>query len=209
MPGTLQEINSLRSIIDQLPPRDRRFASDLVSSYDRWGSLTPKQYPWVQKLIERVGPQQATSSEVQNGAALFGLFDSAKKTALKYPRITFNFSQDLNDCTYLHPATVASKYYGCLIITEDGGLRGKKYMGRLTPDNTFIPSHAITKEQAEHVLSRIRTMAEDPESALSQYGKLTGRCAMCNGRLKTDKSVMLGYGPVCAKKFGLNRKVTH
>jgi hypothetical protein len=56
------------------------------------------------------------------------------------------------------------------------------------------------------VLDAIELIALDPAAAAKAYGKLMGRCSFCNLPLTDDRSgssVEVGYGPVCAKKFGL------
>jgi hypothetical protein len=46
-------------------------------------------------------------------------------------------------------------------------------------------------------------LAKDPVGFAGSYGAATGRCCFCNKPLKTEESTAVGYGPVCADRFGL------
>lgn len=43
----------------------------------------------------------------------------------------------------------------------------------------------------------------DPEGVARAYGKRTGNCCFCSRELETKESLAVGYGPICADKFGL------
>ena len=46
-------------------------------------------------------------------------------------------------------------------------------------------------------------VAADPAAAAKAYGALMGRCSFCDTAITDEGSVEVGYGPVCAKRFGL------
>jgi len=46
-------------------------------------------------------------------------------------------------------------------------------------------------------------LVADPEKVVSEYGNLSGNCFACHKQLTDDRSIRVGYGKVCAKKFGL------
>ncbi len=48
-----------------------------------------------------------------------------------------------------------------------------------------------------------RKVAEDPEAAAVENGFLTGNCCFCHADLTDHRSTAMGYGPVCAKNYGL------
>jgi hypothetical protein len=74
------------------------------------------------------------------------------------------------------------------------------YYGRVMPDGNFFTGKDYTEEVGD-LLSR---MAKDPKKASLEQGRLTGRCCFCRKLLSEEKSTKLGYGPVCATKFGLS-----
>ena len=46
-------------------------------------------------------------------------------------------------------------------------------------------------------------LATDPSATVAAFGAKTGRCACCGRPLKTKESTTHGYGPTCAKNYGL------
>lgn len=60
---------------------------------------------------------------------------------------------------------------------------GWTYTGR-KPLYGLTPDHAVTPEQAK------------------RFGDVTGQCVMCGRRLTDERSISVGYGPVCAEQQG-------
>lgn len=50
---------------------------------------------------------------------------------------------------------------------------------------------------------RLDRFLADPEGEAVRAGKLSGHCSFCKSPLSTPESVSAGYGPVCAKHWGL------
>jgi hypothetical protein len=71
------------------------------------------------------------------------------------------------------------------------------------------PSGAVYGRQLEAnraVIDTLLAIAADPAAAAKAYGKLSGHCSFCHTKLTDDRSgssVEVGYGPVCAKNWGL------
>ena len=53
------------------------------------------------------------------------------------------------------------------------------------------------------MLQTLTAIAADPATAAKAYGALMARCSFCGHPLKDDGSVDVGYGPKCAKQWGL------
>ncbi len=53
--STPTNIETLRGLVATLDERSREFASSLISQFDTRGTLSPRQWPWVDTLIERAG----------------------------------------------------------------------------------------------------------------------------------------------------------
>jgi hypothetical protein len=81
------------------------------------------------------------------------------------------------------------KYPGFIgTIFEDGTLKFGKYCSdALKPD--FV--------------TMIENIAKDPVAFAKAYGHMHNRCCFCNIELTDPKSVGAGYGPVCAKNWGM------
>jgi len=76
------------------------------------------------------------------------------------------------------------------------------WLGRLTPAGEVHGK--LSREDA--VLATLSTIAADPAKAAKEYGALRGACSFCNKALTDAGSVEVGYGPVCAKHYGLPHK---
>ena len=55
----------------------------------------------------------------------------------------------------------------------------------------------------DSVRALIVAFAANPAAVGAAYGKRTGQCCFCCRHLETRESVAVGYGPICAEKFGL------
>lgn len=79
------------------------------------------------------------------------------------------------------------------IFVKDGAEYG---VGRRY--GTQVPNSGEYRGQIAPVLQRI---AADPFAASTAYGRLVGRCGVCNRKLEDALSVAEGIGPVCKGKF--------
>lgn len=52
-------------------------------------------------------------------------------------------------------------------------------------------------------LDILEVVAKDPAAAAAKYGALMGRCSFCNKTITDEGSVEVGYGPDCARHYGL------
>jgi hypothetical protein len=55
----------------------------------------------------------------------------------------------------------------------------------------------------DNYLAMLETIEKDPIAAATLSGKLTSCCSFCSRELTDERSVVLGYGPVCAEHWGL------
>lgn len=119
-----------------------------------------------------------------------------KGKGLKFPKVTF-FGPERNGELKLSLAGAASKNPGAVFVKLNG-----EYLGSIAADGTVRGALAKRTD----VLSLIDTFAADPATHAAAYGKLSGCCSFCLAKLSDDRdgsSVEVGYGPVCAKNYGL------
>lgn len=76
------------------------------------------------------------------------------------------------------------------------------WYGRILADGTYEPSVAAG-DDAPDIADMINKWAADPAWAAAQYGKLTGNCCFCAQKLTDPNSTEVGYGEICASKYGL------
>jgi Family of unknown function (DUF6011) len=124
---------------------------------------------------------------------------AAKARGLKFPSVTFlapagAFGQTIR----LSVAGDQSKVPGSIQVKLDG-----EWIGRVEPDGTVVGRNLAGSAL---LLDTLATIAADPAAAAKAYGKASGFCSFCSTQLSDDRegsSVDVGYGPTCAKRYGL------
>ncbi len=140
--------------------------------------------------------KQTYTTELGDYTAVYAMFESAGKTS-KFPKITINAD---GFEFYLYMSTMVSKVPGVINVKKKGGGYGHlDWFGRITTEGTWTHRAGVDERRAD-ALSRLQM---DPVAAVAEFGKLCGRCCFCNSSLSDLKSVDVGYGPICAKKWGL------
>jgi hypothetical protein len=171
----------------------------LLDSHERHGNLTDRQWPWVDKLIERATPRQQQPREhVGDLGPLLALFDRARKH-LKHPAIVLRVDGIFSDIR-LSVASERAKVPGSINVATNEAFGEGLWYGRITRDGAFEPSR---QETPDALLPALRAFACDPVGKAAEHGRLTGRCCFCNRGLDDARSTAVGYGPTCAKNFGL------
>ena len=192
----------------KLPERDRVFADSLVSQFDKKGSLSDKQWPWVEKLAEQVeciGVPDFTkllkkeTVQLDSFKGVIELFDKAK-AHLKSPSIMLKLA-DGSDLM-LKVAGSTSKAPGTVNLTDGKPFGANTWYGRVTPAGVWEPSEK-GKAIKDDLTSILTKLAQNPARVAKEHGKLTGKCCFCHSTLTAGKSTDVGYGPVCAKRFEL------
>lgn len=81
------------------------------------------------------------------------------------------------------------------VTVKVGGI----YFGSVLPDGT--PTQQVSSDPLlqQHLLQ----VAKEPAAAAKQYAALMCQCSFCGKALTDEGSVEVGYGPVCAKHWGL------
>lgn len=191
------QVQALRAVQDQLAPRDQEFAGSLIQNFYRTGRLSERQWPWVETLIQRVNQPQPVAQEMLNFAPIQALFDRAQQR-LKRVRVRLQTADGTP--VVLGRAGAASRYAGQVMITDGLPYGQNRFFGRIDTNGDLFPAPKATAP----VLALVREFAADPAATAARYGQLTGGCSFCNHGLKDQRSTQVGYGPVCAKNFGLN-----
>ena len=145
---------------------------------------------------------EATQLNVNGLSRIFAMFDKAK-AALKRPAI--RLANEAGQRLHLSLAGAASKNAGFVYVKSDSGF-DSPYYGKISPDGRFFGSNACPPS----VEPLLQSFANDPEGIATKYGRLTGCCSFCGRKLTDKRSTEMGYGPVCADKFGLDwgKKIT-
>lgn len=138
----------------------------------------------------RAGQAPATAVDL---TPIRAFIQAAKDRGLKFPKLRV---LDADGKTELALGlTVAGHNPGSVSVKRNGS-----YIGLIRQDGTV--KGAITPTLAAHLL----TVAQAPAAAAKAYAVLMCRCSFCSLALTDEASVELGYGPVCAKHWGLPHK---
>lgn len=183
----IQQINTLRTL-----SATNTFAQSLIRQFDAHGCLTLPQWKRVTEMA--TGTQ---SRPRLNFAAIIAIFRKAQQSALKYPKIRLHTP---NGEICLGLAGSRSKAPGTINVTNGGSYGGNTWYGRINTDGTFT----ATKEATDEIVAMLQRFSDDPIRVASEYGRLTGNCCFCGRSLKDERSTDVGYGPICAEKFGLS-----
>jgi len=74
----------------------------------------------------------------------------------------------------------------------------RRWYGRVNLDGTWTP-----RDAPADVVEIIRAFAADPAAVAAAYGHATGNCCFCARDLSDERSTSVGYGPICAGRYGL------
>lgn len=86
----------------------------------------------------------------------------------------------------------SERWSGWIFVSDGAEYGQRRNYGKQAPDSTY----------KGEIVEQLTTIAADPKAAAAEYGKLTGRCGICNRLLEDENSIAMGIGPVCAGKVG-------
>lgn len=179
------------------------FASSIANTYlkvfvqKKWRFMSDAKLYWLHALT--MPKAQPVAEANYNMSGVLRMFATAKEH-LKRPGIKLTVDgRDLK----IYPAGPKSNYTGQLMVA--GARYGEGWYGRIDQSGNFFPG----KDCNDKVRELLRSLEENPEATAAAYGRLTGKCCFCNRSLEDDNSTAVGYGPVCAKHFGLDWGTKH
>lgn len=216
-------IPSLKLALDQghIPNKNLMFAESLVKQFEKKGSLSPKQSYWAKKLVvdagagplpivdyplppevKKVFADFSNEIKVSDFGEVYKWFDHAGKH-LKKPKIHLKLPNGSPIMLYM------GKGNPPYVQVSNGGPWGSsRWYGKVAPSGAWTlpykkPLDEDFKDQLQGLLSQL---AKEPVITIAQYGKMSGKCSFCNKTLTEAHSVAVGYGPICAKHYGLYDK---
>ena len=118
---------------------------------------------------------------------------AAKDRGLKWPKARFLGPNSQGEIV-LSLAGARSQTPGAVNVFYGG-----EWTGRITPEG-----HVHGRLRGEMgLLEVLAAVAINPAKVAQEYGRMTCKCSFCNLPLKDEGSTEVGYGPVCAGKWGL------
>lgn len=177
-------------------PTPGTFATDLLAK----PSLSPLQVAWIHKLAtdarNRAARPAAPAANLPSMTELVRMLDRAAAAGKRWPRIVV---QDVAGRTVAFARTgTMSREPGSVSITDGRAWGQSVYYGSIGRDGVVRPSRRY-----DEVATIVERVAAEPIRFLAQNGVATGQCCFCARPLSTRESRSVGYGPICAEKFGL------
>lgn len=168
---------------------DGHFASNLMNSFIRYGCLSVGQANAVRKILaenatretERIAHvlrAEPIGSNIDLSSVPEGFYavpDGATRLKVKIDR-----------------PVPPSKWPGFIFVSDGAEYGQQKKYGRQAPGKLYTGE----------IKDALRAIVADPKAASAAYGKLVGRCGVCNRKLEDEASVERGIGPICANKMG-------
>lgn len=216
------EVFNKPGAVESLPSKNQGFVKSLLSSKAKYGKNTLKQQHWIRVYAEKVvqdapshemivslvvgdthAPQApAAPSTIMVGDALYAMLKKAEdyvfaKGGKKRPQIKFSKSPQTPRVAF-KIAGKTSKYKGQIMVTSGGAYGQSMFFGRID-QGTFHPAPKASPE----IIAFVKQFAAEPHKMGSAYGLATMHCCFCSKAIDTVDSKAMGYGPVCASKFGL------
>jgi hypothetical protein len=182
--------------LPELPERDQAFARSLLSTM----FPSEKQQLWIDRLAQRVTRKSEPVQAIDNVAGIVELI-GAGALHLKHPKVLF---QAGGMTLRLSIAGERSRYPGSVNVTStDRGFDARTWYGRVMPDGAFHAKEGIDSALHTQIVIALRELAANPASVAASYGRKFGRCCFCSLTLSDERSVSVGYGPICADHYGL------
>lgn len=144
----------------------------------------------------RRGAQTDTTATV-SVEGIVAMFAAARQH-LQYPKIRLLTSTGEHIVTSI--AGDRARFPGSVnILSDKDPYTGERsFYGRIHLDGRLDLRTGGTA-----VRDVIERFAGDPETVAKEYGKLTGNCCFCGRSLEDERSTSVGYGPICAGRYGL------
>jgi hypothetical protein len=176
----------------KIPQRSQKFARSLLDGFHAWGRFTEKQAACVESLLTQGQPKANPFTSDVDASALVEMFQQAEATGLQYPKLT------LTEPEWGRPLLLTwSK--GVVWLSDDASWSSRKQYGRIVDGRKLFMRDTATATMRKFIA---RVIA-NPVDMVKQYGHATGNCSFCSRPLDDSTSVALGYGPSCAKRYGL------
>jgi hypothetical protein len=180
--------------------KENKFAGSLYAQR----RLSPNQWVWVHKLVcdafLATPKTPATKPEAApvNLANVLAIFKNGLEHKAR-PRIAFNTTDERGLRLYYSPPN--ARRIDPRIYVTDGSRSDKpqSYYGYVDMSGMYHPSFYATPE----VMKFLTTLDKWPSAVTGFYGRLTKRCIYCRIQLTDERSLAVGYGPVCAENHGL------
>jgi hypothetical protein len=214
---TERDVTALGIVQVHLSGRDLSFANSLIEQFNARGSLSEKQLFWIKELTKRAQANAAPRAQATTSTPA-----PAPQPAVTFPQILALFAKAGSRAAIvfrtinspvdhgspiefrLSVAGERSQQPGSINVTDAAqGFENRVWYGRIATSGEWQPSRKIPAAELTLVAAALTRFDADPAAAAADYGHTVGSCCFCRRELTDERSTTVGYGPICAAKFGL------
>ena len=173
--------------------QNNSFVQSLYQQVERKGELSEKQLACIERNLAKANQpkQEPVSTGTIDLSDVLRRFELAKTSGIKRPRI------NLGDLVF-SMAGDNSRNAGCVYV-KGGTAYEAEYYGKVDPQGNFFAARGLDPE----IAGRIINTGADLFATARAHGMKHNNCCFCSRELKTLESVSLGWGPICAERYGL------
>jgi hypothetical protein len=188
----------LQTVVCKLSEKDQAFANSLCAAKN----LSERQLYWINVLLERANPPVDVVATAPECQAILEFIN--RNNNAKYPKVGFIVG-DLN--LLISRASGRARFPGSINVvrqqrpTDNFG----DFLGRIHTDGSFECHRSVSTEDRSEIIGALNDIAANPSEMAKEYSRQTGSCSFCFLPLNDPKSLLVGYGPVCAKNYKLPR----
>jgi hypothetical protein len=132
-----------------------------------------------------------------NLAPVIAFISAARDSGLKFPKLRVLDSDGASELV-LGLTGEKSKVSGSVTVKRNG-----EYVGLVRPTGEVFGAWDAPGLFDAALVARLLLVASDPAKAAKEFAALKGACSFCDAAITDEGSVEVGYGPVCAKRWGL------
>ena len=178
---------------------DFEFVLDVRRRWQRWGTLRVGTVRGLLNCMRaearRNAPQPfAAGEQMHQFKPVIDLLAKATASGLKKPRLHLRLGENK---VIIKAAPVTGRNAGCFYVT--GAFEDDIYWGKIDANGD---ADAKLKS-AGYIFEQLAELAADPAAFAVRQGRETICCMFCGRDLDTTESRTVGYGPICADKWGL------
>lgn len=159
--GMVEDLNKLLS---DLPPKDAEFAASLCAQYLKKGTLSPKQEPWIERLLSKALTGNFVSGDTPmlvGAAALYKLFFQGSKQYKEVSIMCPGFG-----VVHLKVAGPKANEPGTLTMTDGKPYGEGRWYGRIRREGHVSWGRAVSDMDRGLILKGLEYAAEclDPDT---------------------------------------------
>lgn len=192
-----QQAFILRGLRGRLSDADQRFADSLLGGFAKWGSFTPNQKPYVEKLIARASGQEPKEIIKTIPAPVVWNFFKTAFGVLKHPKV------DLGPVVFAFRGAYRRYPERILLRDAQGAPLGEITYSAAEAEGVFRHVGGQNEETRASIERLVLAFNKDPIALITKAGKTSGRCALCRKELTDPESVARGIGPICIKNWNV------